>query len=407
MANQNTKDLEIMFENYVEDYDANCVISQAVATTFPSPESMQRAGDTFYRPQDYHMNVVTGLDVSGASKTDLIERQIPTVYRQPDNIIWELNAKEMRDEQHMIKSGQAASKRLAAEIDKNLYSVIANRAGMVVTSAAALSWEDAAQAEAVMLSRGISPAGSKLFMNPFDYKDVIKDLGNRAYMTDWSKSAYDRSQVPDIANFQTFRTDNQANLIAVGTVSGTTSNGSQSHTVTAMTGDVPTDNRQMAYSVSGANIANTKNGDAFSIAGINAVHNIDKTDTNQPMTFRIVSGGGTASLIISPAIIATGPYQNVTAVSAGGAALTFLNIADNPVNVFWGEDAVSLDYGKLAFPTDEGAKVMTANTKNGVPLIMSYEFDHLKAVTTVRFTTLYAATVLQPERCGIILPNQT
>jgi len=50
---------------------------------------------------------------------------------------------------------------------------------------------------------------------------------------------------------------------------------------------------------------------------------------------------------------------------------------------------------------------MTANSKQGIPLIMSYAFDHLKAKTTCRFTALYATTVLQPELAGIIIADQT
>jgi hypothetical protein len=38
---------------------------------------------------------------------------------------------------------------------------------------------------------------------------------------------------------------------------------------------------------------------------------------------------------------------------------------------------------------------------------MSYAFDHLKGKTTCRFTSLYATTVLQPEKCGIVLAKQT
>lgn len=408
MANSLTKDLEIMFEEYVEGYDAACVISREAETSYPSPVDMQRAGDTFYKPQNYQASIVTGLDVSGATKTDLIQRQVPTVFRSPDNVVYQLDAKEMRDPEHKKRMGIAASTRLAAEIDKNLYSTIAAQAAIVVKKVGAFTWDDGAQAEALMLSRGIGAGRErKMFLNPFDYKDVAKDLGNRAYLGDRSKDAYERSQVPDIAGFKTFRTDNVANLAAAGTVSGTTVSGAQSFTPTAMTGDVPTDNRRMTLVVAGANIANTKVGDTFTIAGVNAVHQIDKSDTGQPMTFRVVGGAGTANLVITPAIIATGPYQNVTAAAGNGAAITFLNTATKPVNAFWAQGAVTLDYGKLAFPSGQGVDVMTATTKQGVPLIMSYAFDHLTGVTTVRCTTLYAATVLDPEQVGIIVANQT
>lgn len=411
MPNLLTKDLEIMFEEYIEGYDAACVISMEADKSFPEPKSMQRAGDIFYKPQNYHASVVTGLDVSAASKTDLIQRMVPTVYRTPDNVVYQLDAKEMRDPEHKKRMGSAASTRLAAEIDKNLYATVAARAAIVVKKVGALTWDDGAQAEALMISRGIGAGRErKMFLNAFDYKDIAKDLGNRAYLGDVSKDAYERSKVPDIAGFKTFRTDNVANVAAIGTVTGTTVSGATSLTPSAMTGDLPTDNRQMAMTVAGANIANIKNGDVFTLANsgtaINAVHQIDKSDTGQAFTLRVLSGGGTANLIVT-ALIATGPYQNVTAAAANGATLTFLNTASKPVNAFWAQGAVALDYGKLAFPSGEGAQVMNATTKNGVPLIMSYAFNHLTGITTCRFTTLYATTVLDPEQCGIIIANQT
>lgn len=408
MANSLTKDLEIMFENYIEGYDAACVISMEADTSYPAPQSMQRAGDVFYRPQNYHANVVTGLDVSGATKTDVIQRMVPTVYRTPDNVVYQLDAKEMRDPEHMKQMGKAASTRLAAEIDKNLYATIAAQAGIVVKKVGALTWDDGAQAEALMISRGIGAGRErKLFLNPFDHKDIAKDLGNRAYLSDTSLSAYERSKVPDIAGFKTFRTDNVANQTVTGTVTSTLVNGAnQALTVEAMDGDLPKDNRRMVLNCDGANVGNVKAGDVFTLPTVNAVHQIDKSDTGQLMTFRVLANNAGA-LTITPAIITSGPYQNVTNAPADNAPLTFLNTATKPVNVFWADGAVALDFGKLAFPTDQGAKVMTGTTKNGVPLIMSYEFNHLTGLTTARFTTLYATTVLDPEQCGIILANQS
>ena len=406
MANALAKDLELMFENFVEGFDAACVISMEAETSYPDAKAMQRAGDTFYKKQNSHTAVVNGLDVSAATRTDVIERFVPTVFRSPDNVIYELDAKELRDPQHMEKMGQAAALRLAAEVDKNLYAAVAAQASIIVKKVGALSWEDGATAEALMLSRGITAGNRKMFLNPFDYTAVAKDLGNRAYLGDRSKDAYERSKVPDIATFNTFRTDNVSNLAAIGTVSGTTVNANTSHTVTAMTGDLPTDNRSGTLVVAGANIANIKNGDAFQIAGINAAHMIDKSDTGQPMTFRVLSGGGTANLVITPKIVITGPYQNVTAQAAAGAALTFLNTATKPVNAFWQQGAVTLDYGRLQFPSGLGAEVMTSTTKNGVPLVMVAQINAQTGKVFVRNTTLYAATVLDPEKCGLILANQ-
>ena len=409
MPNALAKDLELMFEEVIEGYDAACVISREAETSYPDAQSMQRAGDTFYKKQNYHADIVTGLDVSASARTDVIERFVPTVYRSPDNVIYELDAKELRDEQHMRRMGQAAALRLAAEVDKNLYNAIRLNATIFVKKVGAMAWEDGATAEALMVSRGIT-GDKSLFMNPFDHLAISGNLAGRAYMGDLNKAAYERSQVPDIAGFRTFRTDNVSNLAAIGTVTGTTVSGATSHTITAMTGDVPTDNRFGALTVAGANIANIKNGDTFTLANsgtpINAVHMIDKSDTGQAQTFRVISGGGTANLVTSPKIVASGPYQNVTAGAANGATLTFQNTVTRAVNAFWAKGAVTLDYGRLNFPSGTGAQVMTANTKQGVPIVMVAQINAQTGKLFVRATTLYAATCLDNEKVGLILANQ-
>lgn len=409
MPNSVSKILEIMFENLIEGFDAACVMSRAVETSYPDPTSMQRSNDVFYRPQNYRTSIVTGVDISGQNDTDILQRQVPTVFRTPDNVRYSLNFLENRDPIHLERMGKSAAIDLAANIEANLLSTVALQGAIVVKKVGALTWDDGATAEALMLSRGV-PAGRarKMFLNPFDFKDVAKDLGNRAYIGDLAKDAYIRSQVPNIATFETFRTDSLYNLAAIGTVTSTVVSGNQSFTPTAMTGDLPTDNRRMTLTVSGANIANTKDGDSFTIQGVNAVHNIDKTDTGQLMTFRIVSGGGTANLVITPAIIITGPYKNCSAQAGNNSPLTFLNTVTKPVNAFFADGAVTLDFGDISVFNDKGGVTwMKARTKQGVPIAMGYEQNMMKGTVSIRCVTRYATTVLDPEMTGVIIANQT
>jgi len=407
MPNSLAKDLEIGFEEFVNGFDAECVLSKEVKTRYPDQVSMQRAGDTEYVSQEYGASVVSGLDISAATPTDVIDRKIPITYRSPDNVRWDLDAKEMRDPTHMREMGKAARKRLSGAIDTALLQSIALRGGIVVAKTGDFDWTMGAEAEAHLIARGVTAGmDRKMFLNPYDHVKVAKDLGNRQYIGDLSKSAYERSQVPPIAGFRTFRTDILENSVITGTVTSTLVNGAnQRLTVAAMSGDLPQDNRQMVLNCDGANVANVKAGDSFTLPNVFAVHNVTKSSTGQLMTFRVLANAAGA-LTITPAIIDQGPYQNVTAVPADNAPLTFLNTATRAINPFWSEDSCVLSFGKLAFPSGQGAQVMTATTDQGVPLIMSYAFDHLKAKTTVRFTTLYGIGILQPEKCGFVVANQ-
>lgn len=72
----------------------------------------------------------------------------------------------------------------------------------------------------------------------------------------------------------------------------------------------------------------------------------------------------------------------------------------------YAQGATLTAYEKAQIPTGQGPQVMTATTEQGATLIMSYAFDHIKGVTTARFTTLYGCSVLVPEYTGIVIAGQ-
>jgi len=416
MANQLTKDLEIMFENFVTGFEASNVASREAAKFRPDDTALQRAGDVFYRPQQYHMEVVEGLDLSAYDGTQLVQRMVPTVLKQPQNILYKLDAREMRDPLHKEQAGKAAGQRLAAKIDSDLADAVAARATNVVTIPTGSTnkgddiWNAAAEVDALLLSLGV-PLGvsRKAFFNPFDYKEIAKSLGLRSFADARNVTAYEKASIPGVASFDSFRTDYNG-VVGAGTATALTIGTAPAHKVTAMdVNGAPTDNRQDTITVSAAGL---KVGDAFTIAGVNSVHMIKKTDTGRPQTFRVLAVSGTTATIspkilpLNNADVASRPYANVTANAAAGAAITILNTKGGPVDSFWSEGAVELIYAKLAFPTGQGPQVMTARTEQGATLIMSYGFNHISGVTTTRFTTLYGTNVLVPEMTGILLANQ-
>jgi hypothetical protein len=70
-----------------------------------------------------------------------------------------------------------------------------------------------------------------------------------------------------------------------------------------------------------------RQGDIFTIAGVNAVNPVSYIDTGTLQQFVVTAdtndaSGAMASLPISPAIITSGPLQTVTASPASGAAIT-------------------------------------------------------------------------------------
>ena len=421
MANQLAKDLEIMFENYVEGFEAACVVSRNAKKFRPGDTAMQRAGDVLYRPQHYHMNIEEGLDLSGKTSTTLVQRLVPSVFKEPKNILYTLDAREMRDPEHKTEAGRAAGMRLAAQIDSDLISMVTQRATNVVAIPASENgsrglalWNGAADIDATMTAIGV-PQGinRRSFWNPFNYKDLAGELGHRAYAQGATMTAYEKAQIPPVASFDSYKTDISGRLPKAATVGhDITLSEEPAHKVEAKdVNGMPVDNRQGTIKIS---VKSLQVGDAFTIAGVNSVHQITKDTTGQPQVFRVLAvdtAGNTVT--ISPKILppnnkdeASRPYANVDANAAKGAAITVLNENAAPANLFWADGSVELMYGKLAFPTGQGPQVMTATTEQGATLIMSYAFDHIKGVTTARFTTLYGCSVLVPEYTGIVIAGK-
>lgn len=419
MANQLAKDLEIAFEEYVESFEASCVVSKNAAKFRPGDQTMQRAGDVIHRPQRYHADIIEGLDLTGQAGTDIVQRLVPSVFKEPQNVLFKLDAREMRDPEQRKEMGRAAGQRVAAKIDSDLIATAARYATHVATtgdnSTGTLGgdlWDAAAQIGAQMTAIGI-PQGTnkKAFWNSFSNKFLAKELGSRAYAQGVTLTAYEKAQIPDVARFMSFETDISARLGA-GSAAAITLAAAPAHKVEAKdANDLPVDNRQGVITVSAAH--GLVAGDAFTIAGVNMVHMISKDTTDTPQVFRVLGVSGN-NITITPQILPPNnadlpsrPYANVDANAANGAELTVINNTASNANILWADGSVELMFGNLAFPTGQGPQVMRATTKQGATLIMSYAFDHIAGVTTCRYTTLYGCSVLVPEYVGLVLPNQT
>lgn len=257
MANQLAKDIEIMFENYVEGFEAACVVSRNAKKFRSGDTAMQRAGDVLYRPQHYHMNIEEGLDLSGKTPTALVQRLVPSVFKEPKNILYTLDAREMRDPEHKTEAGRAAGMRLAAQIDSDLISMVTQRATNVITMADSTTgsqgrdlWNCAAGIDATMTAIGV-PQGinRRSFWNPFNYKDLAGELGHRAYAQGATLTAYEKAQIPPVASFDSYKTDISGRL-PKGSAESLTVSGQPEHKVEAKDSNgMPVDNRQGTITV--------------------------------------------------------------------------------------------------------------------------------------------------------------
>lgn len=422
MANSFSKEERVAFEDILAGFNDALVLSSLVNKYNTSGEMMERSSDTISRPMPYIAQSYDGADAT-SNFGDNTQLSVPATIGYQKHSTALLTAKELRDLLQENRLGQAAAQKLASDINVSVLSVASNQGTIVAKrTTAAGGYADVAEADALMNEQGVMMDNRQFALSSRDYNGMASDLAARETMNNIPTEAYRRSYVGEVAGFQTFKMDYANRLAAAGGSTVTVNGADQYHTPaatsTAATGETSNvDNRTQSLIVA-VGSGTVAVGDCFTIAGVNAVHHITKQDTGQLKTFRvtgIVSGaGGSGTITISPAIVSNGgstdaeaQYQNVTATPADGAAITFLNTVEAPVNCFWHRDAIELLPASLAVPTDAGADIMRATTDQGVELVMQKMFDINTQKTKYRWDTLYGVAMLQPEMAGIMLFSQT
>jgi len=422
MANGFSKEEVVAFEQICEGFEDALVLSKNVSKYNTDGTSMERSGDTIWRPQPYIAQSHDGTDAT-SNFNDATQLSVPATLGYSKHSTAVLDGKELRDMLQEERLGKAAYQKLASDVNVAIMTVAAQQGTLTVPIAAAASgYGNIAECDALMNEQGVNMFDRYQALSSRDYNGMAADLAGRQTFTGKPTNAYEKSYVGEVAGFETFKLDYANRLTAAAGTTVTMSAADQYYTPaatsTASTGETANvDNRYQTISIAVVSGA-VKVGDAFTIAGVNAVHHITKEDTGQLKTFRVhelVTGaGGTGTIKISPPIIsgegatdAELAYQNVTATPANGAALVWLNIADAYVNPFWQKDAIEILPGNYEIPTDAGAAVMRATTENGIEIVMQKQFDINTMKTKYRWDVLFGVVNKQPEMSGILLFSQT
>jgi hypothetical protein len=421
-ANAFNKEERVAFETMLEGFQDALVLSRNVSVYNTNSTEMERTADTLWRPQPYVAQSFNGTDMTSNFK-DYVQLSVPASLGYSKSVPWTLTAKELRDALQENRLGDAAKQKLASDINVAIMAVAANQGSLVVKrTVAASGFDDLALADAIMNEQGVQAFDRFAALSTRDYNNMASNLAGRGTMQGKPTTAYEKSYIGTVAGFETFKLD-YANRLTAALGTTVTINGANQYytpkaTSTAGTGEVANvDNRFQTITV--AVVSGTiKVGDAFTIAGVNAVHHITKQDTGQLKTFRVnaivTGGGGSGTIQITPPIISGGgatdaelEYQNVTATPANGAAITWLNTVAASVNPFWQKDALEILPGRYAVPDDAGTAVMRASTDQGIELVFQKFYDINTMKTKYRLDTLFGVVNKQPEMSGIILFSQT
>jgi hypothetical protein len=147
-----------------------------------------------------------------------------------------------------------------------------------------------------------------------------------------------------------------------------------------------------------------KQGDVFTIAGVNGVNPQTRQTTGALQQFVVTADAasdvaGNCTISISPAIVASGAFQTVTALPADNAAITVLGAANatSPANLAYHRDAFVLGCADLLLPKGVDMAARVSDKQLGLSIRMVRQYDINNDKFPCRLDILYGWKTLYPE----------
>lgn len=419
--NNFTKEELVAFDEMVQDFEEELVYDKLAENyTIGTPLQASRANDTIWRMQPLQVNSHEGLDQTG-NFVGHTELAVPVTVNRVRSVPSTVNSLELRDANILKRKAKAAKTELASKVNDALRRQLAFYASIVDSrTGKAKGFDDVASLMTKFDERGLPNENRIAVYSTRDMVSMVSDLASRQTMTGKTQTAYEKAYVNEIAGFDIMR-DNSSVYLPAATATGVTVNGgNQRHIPKATikneaTGDENNvDNRSMLLNI---NVGGGKMqvGDAFTIAGVYAVHHKNKQVTGDLKTFRVIRVVSSTQVEIVPSIVcddyvgattAESSYKNVSATPASGAAITMLNKRAAHVNTAFIKGALELLPSTLAIDPQDGWLSTKATLSNGITLYYTRQGDINDLSKKVRWDIAFGTAMLNPEMGAIQLFNQ-
>jgi len=234
---------------------------------------------------------------------------------------------------------------------------------------------------------------------PADWWAMSSSLANLTAQSTTAETALRKARLGMLGNVDTYMTQN-VKTHTVGLKGGTplVNGGSQATTYALSL----TTNTQSLITDGWTNSAVAlEAGDVFTIAGVFAVNPVTKATLPYLQQFvntaqATANGSGQVTLTISPAIIASGAYQNVSAGPADNAAITVLGTASTGYvqNMVFHKNAFALAMVPMEVP--QGAINVSRKSMNGLNVRVVPFYDGTNDISKWRLDILYGVKAINP-----------
>jgi hypothetical protein len=140
-------------------------------------------------------------------------------------------------------------------------------------------------------------------------------------------------------------------------------------------------------------------GDVFTITGVNRVHPETKINTGVLQQFVLTAAyaGGSGNMSIAPAIVTSGPQQNVSGSPAASAPITFMNTASvaTGLSLAYHPDFATFATADLVMPG--GVDMASRVVKDGISMRAVRQYSISDDTFPIRIDVLWGAVPMRPQ----------
>lgn len=412
MANELSQAIKVAWAEIAAEVDMGCTLSKLIIQQNEfdmGDEEGQRNGDTVYLPKPYRFIAQDGYESTDSDFQDLIDQNIAITRQGKKRVLFKTAAFQNRDGRVTSQGLKAMKKTIRDAIDLTVYEMALLHASQVQTSTGAFEFQDAIDMENLMYNSGLGGYSKNALLSNTDYRGVANVLGANQYDASRTTNALERAMIPDLATFQTMRSDYTLTLPGVTTPAGFAVDGNQAYVVS--TYNTPGDPssgfknpNQMSLKVKATSTVDVSGMVGCKITRANGfrVDPNTRAEGDTLLTHTVVAVDNSNKILtIEPPIIglnnASGPaYANCSADALADEDLVILNEKPCNPSLFWIPEAITIIPGNIETPS-AGLEIAQAQTENGIPmeLISVGDFDNggLKHKGVVYFDVV----VTQPE----------
>jgi hypothetical protein len=344
-------------------------------------------------------------------KQDVEEGNTSIVINKRKHVGWAFNTQDLTltIKEYSKRYIEPAAIALANQIDVDglaLYKKVWNWAG--TPGQTVNSYADFSKGPKRLDKQAVPKSMRKAVLGPDDHWDLAGSQTG-LFFNSIGEKAYRAGSIGRIGNVDTFMDQNLATH-TVGTADATNalvrsvSNGTvnplgyTTYAASKATGymDLGTDGWDATKTI--------LTGDVITIADVYAVNPLSKVSTGELMQFTVVSdvtSNGTTSnetiVRIAPAIIVSGPYQNVNSIPADNAQITRVGTkaTQYPQNLVFHENAFALVTVPLAMP--DGVAFKARESHDGISIRLVKDYDIVNDEDVVRLDVLYGWEAIYPD----------